>query len=99
MIIGLVLAMPIILIFVLGDKFSEKMKVYKLFLYPKMYSCFKYVLIILYLPWNFIILVLQIITFLIGGLLSMPIFLIPACFYNIRRFHRQMQHWRGKFNA
>lgn len=96
-IIGLVLAMPFILIFVLGMRAVEIIGLDKMYPDAPYGNCFKeLILYILYFPWFIFVTLLIILTILIAGIPSMIVTLVPAWFYNLRRFRRTQLYWKGK---
>ena len=96
-IIGLVIAMPFILIISLGMRAVEYIRLENMYPYPPYGNCCKQlILYILYLPWVIFVTLLIILTILIAGIPSMIVTLLPAWFYNVRRFRRTQLYWKGK---
>lgn len=89
--------MPFILIFAFGSRAIDRMRLGKM--YPKPpngHFCKKLILLLLYLPWFIFVTLLIILTLLIAGIPSMIVGLLPAWFYNVRRFRRTQLYWKGK---
>lgn len=90
--------MPFILIGVFGAAAIEKMRLERLFPYTDCSnSCKKYTLRFIYLPWYLILIAVMLVTFLIAGISCMLVTLLPAWFYNVRRFRRMQLYWKGKY--
>ena len=94
----IIIFMPIVVFFAFFGLTMEHSKLDKGYLSPKYDTgkCCKFLLICIYLPWNFILLCVHISVGLIAGAICMPIMTFPALFVNIRSFHRIMKYWSGK---
>ena len=93
----LIVFMPFILIGVFGWKAIDKMRPDKLV--PDTYymgTCKKFILHFLLIPWYLILSFFIGLIFVIVGVPCMLVTLLPAWFYNVRRFRRMQLYWKGK---